>query len=184
MAFQFRPRLPLDEMDVLIVDQIGKDISGIGMDPAVIGRMYSPGMPEPASPRIRSVIACSLTEASHGNGLGIGLADVITRKLFDQVDLNMIYRNVYTSTILERAKVPVIGDNELRCLEFALRNGGEVPPGKEVILRIKTTMHLGEMFASGPALEKLRDHADIEILSEPFDMLNADGSLKGFEEMS
>ena len=184
MAFQYRPRLPLDEMDVLVVDQIGKDISGIGMDPAVIGRIYSPGMPEPDSPRIRSIIACSLTEASHGNGLGIGLADVITKRLFDRVDLNMIYRNVYTSTILERAKVPVIGDNELRCLEFALRNGGEVPPGKEVILRIKNTMHLGEMFASGPALEKLRDHADIEILSEPFDMLNTDGSLKGFEEMS
>ena len=183
LAFQHCPVLPLEEIDVLIVDRIGKDISGIGMDPAVIGRMYSPGMPEPETPRIRSIMACGLTEASHGNGLGIGLADVITRRLFEQVDLDMIYRNVFTSTNLERAKVPVIGENELRCLEFALRNGGEVLQGKEVILRIKDTLHLGEMYVSGPALEKLRDKTDIEILSGPVGMFNPDGSIIPFEEV-
>ncbi len=180
MASQNCSRLPLEEIDVLVIDQIGKDISGIGMDPYVIGRMRLPGMPEPDKPKIRSIIACSLTSGSHGNGLGIGLADVITRRLFDQLDLSMIYRNVYTSTFLERAKVPIIGEHEQKCLEFGLRNCGEVLPGKEVILRIKNTLHLDKLYVSGPALEKLRDKKGIEIFPEPVDMINADGSLMPF----
>ncbi|MBL7110905.1 MAG: DUF2088 domain-containing protein [Bacteroidales bacterium] len=180
MALQNCPRLPLEEIDVLIVDQIGKDISGIGMDPYVIGRMRLPGMPEPDYPKIRSIIACSLTKESHGNGLGIGLADVITQRLFDQLDMSMIYRNVYTSTFLERAKIPVIGEHEQKCLEYGLRNCGEVLPGREVIMRIKNTRHLDELYVSGPALEKLRDKKDIEVISGPIDMINADGSILPF----
>jgi len=180
MALQNCPRLPLKDIDVLIVDEIGKDISGIGMDPYVIGRMRLPGIPDPDYPEIRSIIACSLTRGSHGNGLGIGLADVITRRLFDQLDLSMIYRNVYTSTFLERAKVPVIGENEQQCFEFALRNNGEVLPGSEVILRIKNTLRLDDMFVSGPALERLRENEDIEIVSAPLDMVKVDGTLIPF----
>jgi len=93
MSLENYPRLPFRHIDVLIVDQLGKDISGIGMDPYVIGRLGLPGMPDPEFPKIRSVIACDLTRGSHGNGLGIGLADVITRRLFKELDLDMIYRN-------------------------------------------------------------------------------------------
>ena len=174
------PALPLDEVDVLFVDRIGKDISGVGMDPHVIGRLKIPGFPEPDKPRIRSVVACDLTPASHGNAIGIGLADVITQKLFNKIKLDVTYRNVYTSTFIERVKIPIIAENERNALEYALRNCGEVPKEKEIILRIRDTKHLDELWISMPGLEKLGSKNNITILTEPVELLETDGNMIPF----
>jgi len=180
LAKEHTPVLPLDEIDALIVDRIGKDISGICMDPHVLGRLKIPGFPEPDKPRIRSVIACDLTQVSHGNAIGVGLADVITRKLFNQIKMDVTYRNVYTSTFLERVKIPLIAENEKNALEYALRNCGEVPKNNEVIMRIRDTKHLDELWVSTAAMEKLESNRDIKIISEPCELFEPCGTLIPF----
>ncbi|KPK85574.1 MAG: hypothetical protein AMS27_06890 [Bacteroides sp. SM23_62_1] len=180
LAREHTPGLPLDVLDVLFIDRMGKDISGVGMDPHVLGRLKIPGYPEPDRPHIRSVIACDLTPDSHGNGLGIGLADVITRKLFNKIELEVMYRNVYTSTFVERVKIPIIAENEKQALEFALRNCGEVQKNKEIILRIRDTKHLNEFWVSTVAMEKLKAVRNIIILSEPVEMFKDNGELIPF----
>lgn len=142
------PRLPVDEIDVLLVDGMGKNISGTGMDPNIIGRMRVPGHEEPKSPRIKSIVVADLTDATHGNALGLGLADVITRKLFDKVDWVATYENVFTTTFLERGKVPIVAQNLPKAFAIALRACGPVPPGKERIVRIRDTLHLREVYVS------------------------------------
>jgi len=171
IARRNQPALPLKEMDILLVDEIGKDISGIGMDPNIIGRLRIAGEEEPEFPRIRSIIACGLSKGSHGNALGMGLADVITRKLYEQADLEVMYKNVFTSTLLERAKIPVIAENIKEALEFAFRNNGEVPTGRETIIRIKNTMQLNEFWASIPAFEMMKNKSGIMPLSDPCSMI-------------
>jgi len=180
LAKKNTPGLPLDKIDVLFVDRIGKDISGICMDPHVLGRLKIPGFPEPYKPCIRSVIACDLTQVSHGNAIGIGLADVITRKLFNKIKMDVTYRNVYTSTFLERVKIPLIAENEKYALEYALRNCGEVPKNKEIIVRIRDTKHLDELWVSIAALGKLKLNKNISVLSEHAELFNADGTLIPF----
>lgn len=180
LAREHTPGLPLDELDVLIVDWIGKDISGVGMDPHVLGRLKIPGFPEPVKPVIRSVIACDLTPDSRGNGLGVGLADVITKKLFNKIKLDVMYRNVYTSTFVERVKIPIIAENERNALEYALRNCGEVPKNKEIIIRIRDTKHLDELWVSTTAMENLRSDNHITVLSEPAEVFIDDGELIPF----
>ena len=81
--------LPVAELDILVVDEFGKEISGTGVDTAVIGRIGIEGEPEPVSPRIKNIILCDLTDMSHGNALGTGLADFITRKVFDKIDIQV-----------------------------------------------------------------------------------------------
>jgi len=180
LAREHTPGLPLDEMDALFVDSIGKDISGVGMDPHVLGRLKIPGFTEPDKPHIRSVIACDLTQDSHGNGLGVGLADVITQKLFNKIKLDVTYRNVYTSTFIERVKIPLIAENERNALEYALRNCGEVPKNKEIIVRIRDTKHLDELWVSIAAMEKLESKNNITVLTEPVELFETDGKLIPF----
>ena len=180
LAREHTPGLPLDEMDVLIVDWMGKDISGVGMDPNVLGRLRIPGFSEPGKPRIRSVIACNLTPDSHGNGLGIGLADVITKKLYDKIELKVTYRNVYTSTFVERVKIPIIAENDRNALEYALRNCGEVPKRNEIIIRIRNTKHLDEIWVSNLALEQIKSNRNITVLTEPVEVFNDNGELIPF----
>jgi hypothetical protein len=180
LAKKNTPGLPLDEIDVLFVDRIGKDISGICMDPHILGRLKIPGFPEPDKPRIRSVIACDLTQVSHGNAIGIGLADVITRKLFTKIKMDVTYRNVYTSTFLERVKIPLIAEDEKNALEYALRNCGEVPKNKEIIARIRDTKHLDELWVSIAALGKLKLNKNISVISEHAEIFTADGTLIPF----
>ncbi|MBW7457879.1 nickel-dependent lactate racemase, partial [Paenibacillus sepulcri] len=106
------PKLPTDELDILIVDEIGKNHSGTGMDTNIIGRMRIQGEAEPVSPRIKYVIAGDLSEESHGNALGIGLADLTTTRLVDKIDRKIMNENVITSTFLSRASVPITLDND------------------------------------------------------------------------
>jgi len=174
------PRLPTDEIDVLIVDRLGKDISGCGMDPNIIGRMMIRGEAEPASPRIKAIVVTDLTERTHGNALGIGLADVITRRLFEQIDLPVMYENIVTSSFLERGKIPLIAENAATAYGYARRSCGRIPPGRERIVRIPDTLHLGEVYVSPAVLEELRDRADIAVVGQPADLFGQDGELLPF----
>ena len=144
------PRLPAEDIDVLIVDELGKDVSGTGLDTNIIGRIYIKGDPEPESPRIKAIVVCDLTEASHGNALGMGLADVVTRRLYEKVDLASVAQNVITSTFLERGKVPLVAPTDRDAFEWAIRACGPVEPEELRVLRIRNTLSIGEFWASEP----------------------------------
>lgn len=174
------PKLPVDEIDVLVVDRIGKNISGVGMDPNIIGRMRITGEPEPLSPDIKFIVVCDVTDESHGNALGMGLADVTTKKLFDKIDFQVTYENVYTSTFLERAKIPVVAERPEKALEFALRSCGPIPPEKQRIVRILDTLNLDEVYVSEAILSDISDKASVEVLGGYVDMFDTKGELTVF----
>ncbi|MFP4242907.1 MAG: DUF2088 domain-containing protein [Chitinispirillaceae bacterium] len=179
-ARHLMPRLPLDELDVLVVDRLGKDISGTGLDPNIIGRTRILGESEPSSPFIKSIIITDLTSASHGNALGIGLADIITRKLFEKIDYGAMYENAYTSTFLERVKVPLVAATDRDAFRYALRMCGS--DQKELsVMRIRDTLHLNDVYVSASVYEKIASKGeDIGVLAEVSDAFDAEGNLYPF----
>jgi len=158
------PGLPVDDLDILIVDKMGKDISGVGLDTNVIGRLGIRGEPDPERPRIKMIIARDLTPASHGNALGIGLADIVTRQLYGKIDFRVMYENLYASSFLERGKIPVIADSDERALSFALRACPGLDPNQLRAIRIESTLRLDVFHASKPVLDELQGRPDIEVL--------------------
>ena len=147
------PRLPVDELDLLIVDEMGKNISGTGMDVNVIGRWRIPGVEEPAAPRVKRLAVLDLTEESEGNANGIGLADVTTRRLVKKIDFPSTYLNVATTGFLLRGMIPVTMENDREAVFFALNSLHLEDPGAARVIRIKNTLRLDEFWAS-PALEE------------------------------
>lgn len=172
------PRLPLEHIDVLIVDRIGKDISGVGMDPNIIGRMAIRGEAEPDSPRIGAIVARRLSAASHGNALGVGLADVITRELYDAIDYATMYENVYASTFLERAKVPVVAKNDREALAYALRAAWLPDIATARVVRIRDTLDLATVYLSAGAARAARESAWVEIDAGAEEHLGPDADLR------
>ncbi|GAK53651.1 hypothetical protein U14_04918 [Candidatus Moduliflexus flocculans] len=160
------PKLPVRQIDVLIVDEFGKDISGVGIDPNIIGRIKIPGEPEPEYPDITSIMLLDLTDGSHGNAIGIGLADIITRRVFDKIDLRATYENVVTSSFLDRGFIPIIVDDERTGLAYALRSRGRADLSRPRILRMKNSLHLEELWVSQAILEEVRGRDNIEITGE------------------
>lgn len=151
LAKELLPRLPFDDLDVLIVEQIGKDISGTGMDPNVIGRRRIPGVPEPATPRIETIVVLDLSEATHGQGLGIGLADITTARAVEKLDPAAMYTNALTTGILSRVMIPLTCPDEATAIETALGLVRGKPPEAVRVARIRDTKHL-ESIAVSPAL--------------------------------
>lgn len=176
-----RPSLPLDALDLLIVDEMGKNISGVGMDTNIIGRVRIPGETEPSTPRITSIVVCDLTEESHGNAIGIGLADVVTRKLFEKVDFRATYENVITSSFFERGKIPMLANSPSDAAEMALRSCGlgprEVGAAGARIVRIRNTLKLGELFVSPSVASELQESSRIQMLGEWQPLFDGNGEL-------
>ncbi len=176
------PRLPLDEFDVLIVDEIGKNISGAGLDTNIIGRIRIPGEPEPAAPRIGAILLDDLTEESHGNAVGIGLADVVTRQLAGKIDFAVTNRNVITSSFLERGKLPVVAETAAEGYALALRSCHILDPEKARVIRIRNTLHLGEVLVSAAAARELQGAAEVSLLPEPLAQFTSEGRLQPWPE--
>ncbi|WP_284036510.1 lactate racemase domain-containing protein [Neobacillus sp. 114] len=175
-AFTLMPSLPVDEMDILLVDEIGKNYSGTGFDTNIIGRIRVLGVEEPKRPSIKYVIASNLSEVSHGNALGIGLADLTTKRLFEKIDIKTMNENVVTSTFLARASIPIVLDNDQEALKAALRATWGVAPEQARIVRIPNTLHIGELYVSEVIFNELKDKENIEVLEDLQEMkFDADG---------
>ena len=110
-------RLPFDEIDILIVDEMGKNISGTGMDTNVIGRIMFVGENEPNRPKITRIAVLDLTEASHGNAVGIGLADFTTKNVIDKLDTKAVATNALAAMTPEKARIPVSFDTDRAVVE-------------------------------------------------------------------
>lgn len=180
LAKKMMPSLPIRDIDVLIVDRIGKNISGVGLDPNIIGRMGIHGQKDPDYPVINSIYVRDLTEETYGNALGMGLSDVISRELFEKINYTVTYENVYTSGNYERVKIPVIAENDEQAVMYALRQNGETPAEDAKIIRILDTLHLEHLYLSQPVLDIIRKKANIEVIGEPKKLLDADGRLFNF----
>jgi hypothetical protein len=149
-AYRLMPSIPFEEVDVLIVDEIGKNISGVGMDPNVIGRVRVESVPNPLPLTVRMIVALRLTHETHGNASGIGLADVTTRQLFEQIDFEATYLNCLTAGIcgIRRGFLPIVAPTDLAAVQSALRCCGQPFPKQARVLRIKNTLSLGQMDVS------------------------------------
>jgi hypothetical protein len=159
------PSIPFEKLDVLLVDRMGKNISGTGMDINIIGRMGIYG--EADSAPFSTVIALfDITEESHGNALGIGLADLIPRSLYNKVDWRVTYENIITTNFLRRGVVPVIRETGREVVESALRCAGHITPETARIVRICDTLHLDEMLLSKPLVAELAAKETIEIAGQ------------------
>lgn len=161
------PRLPVDDIDLLIVDAMGKDFSGTGMDTNIIGRMRVRGEPEPERPRIKTIFVRDLSAASHGNALGSGLADLTTRRLFDKIDFRVTNENLITSTFLARGQIPMVLDHDRAAVEAALRANWGVAPESARIVHIANTLELERVRVSEALVAELSGRSDIEILGAP-----------------
>lgn len=164
------PSLPIDELDTLHIDEMGKNYSGSGMDTNVIGRLIIEGEEEPEKPNYRFIIVSDLSEASHGNSTGVGLADLTTERLYKKIDLHKMNENVLTSTFLRRANIPMVRKNDKEAILISLQCMYGVHAENFRFIRIPNTLHLEEMYISEALLPELQDRDDIEILTEPMEM--------------
>ena len=180
LARQHLPRLPVDELDVLLVDRMGKDISGVGMDTNVIGRIMIRGEIDPPTPQI-SMIGChSLTPASHGNACGMGLADVISRSMADSIDHAATTTNIVTSGFLLRGKTPLVAPDDRRVWEWCCRGAGVPDRAAVRAIRIVDTLHCDELWASDAVLATLADRDDVELLASDLSLHDDAGRLRPF----
>ncbi len=181
-AKQLAPALPFEEADILIIDEMGKDISGTGFDTKVVGRIGLPLVAaEPQSPKIKRIVVCDLTKGSEGNAVGVGIADIITRRLLNKIDMDALNINTITGVCPEMGKVPLTMKNDGEALEVAIKCVGLIPRDKLKIMRIKNTARLSEVEVSEAYEKALASSRDIEVIVDKKTMeFDADGNLLPF----
>src|SRR5499433_1841851 len=172
-ARDWMARLPFSPIDVLVVEEIGKNISGSGMDTNVIGRPSNPHEPFPNDPKILWIVALDLTEDSGGNATGIGNADFTTRRLAEKIDWKKTAINTLTACAPNGAKLPLTFDSDLEAVDNALNCIGLTRPEQARVIRIKNTLMIGEIECSEAFLPDIQKRPDLEIVGEarplPFD---------------
>jgi hypothetical protein len=151
MARERMARLPLGSIDVLILDYIGKDISGLGMDSNVVGRYYTG--PTGAGSSVQRIVVRDLTAETEGNAVGIGMADVVLRRAVEKMDAHKTYMNCITAKTPEGGRVSLTVDTDRQALSVAIACCLKVEPPDARIVRIRDTKHLGLLYVSEPALE-------------------------------
>ena len=157
------PPLPFKEIDVLVVEKGGKDISGTTMDPNVTGRFWVHGLEDFSEPDVKAIVMLDLTDISAGNALGIGTADFIPVSLANKVDWQKTYVNTFTSAIagLQRAKMPMVLPDEEACMKAALSMCGREYDEPAKVVRIESTLHLTRCWVSDALLGELPPGAQI-----------------------
>ena len=168
-ARRLTPSLPFDQMDLLILDEMGKNISGAGMDTNVIGRRAFIWSSKPRKPKIMRIFVRDITEESHGNVTGIGMADYITKRLFDKIDYSSTAVNCLTGMGPENGRIPIFFERDRDALAAAHDNSGVLHPQDLRILWAKSTLELENLYASQALLKEARSNRRLEILSDPFE---------------
>jgi hypothetical protein len=169
-------RIPLAELDVLVLDLIGKDISGLGMDSNVVGRYYSG--PTGVPPAIQRIIVRDLTEETDGNAVGIGMGDVMLRRAVERMDQAKTYVNCVTAKTPEGARVPLTVDSDRQALAVAIACCLRVTPEMAGIVRVRDTKHLEHLYVSAPLLPGLLAGGAVEVVDPAHPIrFDADGML-------
>jgi len=177
-AGRMMPRLPFDELDVLVVEEMGKNISGTGMDANVIGRRGIRLVPDPPSPRIRRIAVLGLSEKAHGNAHGIGMADVVTQRIAQAIDWEATHANALASSFPEKGMLPLTFPTDRDAVSAALTTSWAPDTRRARMVVIKNTLALEKMLVSESLIEEAKKMEDIEQKGElgplPF---SADGQL-------
>ena len=146
------PRIMFEQIDVLVVDYLGKNISGDGMDPNITGRYPTPYAY--GGPEINKIVVLDLTQETEGNANGIGTADFTTRRLINKINLEKTYINGLTSTVCGPTKIPTILENDRYAIRQAIKTSNILDYNKCRLVRIKDTLHLDEIEISLSMLEE------------------------------
>ncbi|MBJ2357678.1 lactate racemase domain-containing protein [Sphaerochaeta sp. S2] len=167
IAFQNMPSILVPEADVLIVNEMGKNFSGTGVDPNISGTWstdYASG-----GLKVQRTCFLDLTDVSHGNANGMGLANIITKRMFDKLDPEMIYPNCFTSTVLKSAMMPVVVATDKEAIQACIRTLNGVDKARLRIVRIKNTLHLDMIMLSEAYYQDILDgkYPGLEAISEP-----------------
>ena len=181
-AKAYAPSLPFDEADIILIDEMGKEISGTGFDTKVVGRIGLPLVtPEPERPKIKRIVVSDLTEGSAGNAVGVGIADIITRRLLDKIDMDALNMNTITGVCPEMGKIPLTVKNDYEAIEIAIKCVGLIPREKLKIMRIKNTALLSEVEISQAYEDEISRRDDLEVVSPKREMeFDAAGNLRPF----
>lgn len=164
------PKLPFDDIDLLIVDEMGKDISGVGMDPNITGRNRDIIGTFSHPTRVKRLFVRDLTASSNGNAIGIGLADLTTKRLIEKINYPATYMNCITAISLEKGAIPIYFETDQEAMRVALGSTGLTPPDKSRTVRIKNTLQLDEVEVSEAYKDELLERSDLEILDGPYSM--------------
>ncbi len=170
MAKRQMPQLFFDDIDVLIIDEMGKNISGAGFDPNITGRNRR-NVKWQDTPRVKKIVVLGLTRVSQGNATGLGSADVITMRLFKELDVASTYANVITSMNLDGGAIPIIMNNDHDAIALAVKTVVRVDPADCRIVRIRNTLHLGEIEVSQALIDEVQRQPErFEIAELPRDV--------------
>ncbi len=164
-AKSLMPRFHFESADVLVVDEIGKNINGDGMDPNITGRYVSPKLSGGLNPT--RLAALDIAKASNGNGNGIGLADVTTMRAFNKFDREKSYPNVLTTTALAKCRMPLVFESDHDAVRAAVMSCAGLTPSKARVIRVKNTLAMDSLLISEALLPEAAAHEHVEIMGEP-----------------
>lgn len=171
LSIEAMPKLPFDFVHLLVIDEIGKNISGSGMDTNIVGRKYNDHKAtEHDNVAVRRIFIRGLTEATHGNACGLGMAEFTNTRTANEVDARITNINSLTGGHPSAAGIPCHWDSDREVIENALPTVGFIDPEKARVVQIADTLHLGEVLVSESCLAEVAERDDLELIDGPFDM--------------
>ena len=175
-AKRLLPKLHFTDIDVLVIDEIGKNISGTGFDTNVVGRYHTPGCS--GGPNVTRLVILNVTDETHGNANGLGIADFTTRRIFDQFSFENTYPNALTSTVLPSVKIPMVLETDLLAIKAAIKTCNILDKRNVRLIRIKNTNEIERIEVSESMLDGIRGNPYLSIETELYPLaLNDEGSL-------
>ena len=175
-AFGYMPRIWVDSCDVLIVDHIGKNFSGDGMDPNITGTFCTPYATGGID--AQRVAVLDLSPETHGNGIGLGYASATTQRVFDQLDLASMYPNAITCTVLGGVRIPIVMESDRECIQCCIQTCNEIDKTRPRLVRIPNSLHLEHIQLSEAYYEEAKANPHLEIESEPEELpFDGEGNL-------
>lgn len=167
MSQRVKPKLPWDRLDILLVDEMGKDISGSGLDTKVIGRIMNIYEKELASPAITRLVTRRISEKGGGNAIGLGLSDFITRQLFEAVDMEMTRLNSVVAVSPEKGRCPIVAPDTGAALKLALQTVGPWAPESLAMAWVLNTKDLEYLAVSQTLWDKAQSDPALAAVSPP-----------------
>jgi hypothetical protein len=174
MAKRLMPQLYFDEIDVLIIDEMGKNISGAGFDPNITGRNRRM-VKWNFGPKVKKIVVLGLTRETHGNATGMGGADIITMRLFREIDIPSTYANIITSMNLDGGAIPIVMNTEREAIQLAVKTVVRVKPENCRIVRVRNTLELSQIQVSEPLLAEVRARPEHFQIASPAAAFAFDG---------
>jgi len=176
MSKRNMPSIGIADMDVLVVDRMGKEISGDGMDPNITGRFSTPFAQGAVT--VEKLAVLSVTEKSHGNVTGMGQADICPRRLYDEIDFETTYVNSLVATVTSVARLPMVLPTDFDVIRAAIM-ASNIPDFEKVrLVRIRDTLHLRDLIVSESLVDEVSGKANVTSVEGPFEMIFNNGTVQ------